>query len=96
MGGTWWIRENGESLRECALRELLEETNQIPDRIEFKGLMKIKLKSRKIEYGGLYSSDINDERAFKINEEANKIVFWDGTDDIGYICEIDEELLKYY
>lgn len=90
------IRENGESLRECALREMLEETNQIPDRLEFKGLMKFNLKNGKIEYGGLYSADIHEERAFQINEEANKIVFWDGIDDIGYICEIDKELLKYY
>ncbi|MGO4528559.1 NUDIX domain-containing protein [Paenibacillus sp. 2TAF8] len=44
--------EPGETLRECAIREMLEE--------------------------------------------AQKIIFWDGIKDIGYIDEIDKELLKYY
>lgn len=88
--------EPGETLRECAIREMFEETNQSPGRIEFKGLMKFKLRNGKIEYGGLFSADIENERPFLMNEEANKIIFWDGIKDIGYIDEIDKELLKYY
>jgi 8-oxo-dGTP diphosphatase len=90
------IIEQGESLRECATREMFEETNQTPERIEFRGLMKFKLKNGKTEYGGLFSADIEIERPFIINEEANKIIYWDGITDIGYIDEIDKELLKYY
>ncbi|WP_339322135.1 NUDIX domain-containing protein [Paenibacillus sp. FSL W8-0194] len=48
------IREPGETLRECVLREMLEETNQIPERIRFKGLMKFTLKTGKVEYAGLF------------------------------------------
>ncbi|MEC0243644.1 NUDIX domain-containing protein [Paenibacillus dokdonensis] len=88
--------EAGETLRECAIREMLEETNQIPERIEFKGLMKFTLKNGRVEYGGLFSADIELERPFLNNDEATKIIFWDGTEDIGYIDEIDKELLKYY
>lgn len=93
---TGGILEPGETLRECALREMLEETNQIPSRIEFKGLMKFILKNGKTEYGGLFSADIEIERPFIENNEANRIIFWNGTNDIGYINEIDKELLKYY
>ncbi|OZB96147.1 hypothetical protein CJP46_09545 [Paenibacillus sp. XY044] len=90
------MTEPGETLRECALREMLEETNQIPERMRFKGLMKFTLKSGKVEYGGLFSADIEVERPFIKNDEANKMIFWDGMKDIGYIDEIDMELLKYY
>lgn len=90
------LLEPGESLRECAIREMLEETNQTPVRIEFKGLMKFKLRTGKIEYGGLFCADIEEEMPFQMNEEANKIIFWGGIKDIGYIDEIDKELLKYY
>jgi len=90
------ICEQGESLRECALREMLEETNQIPDRTRFVGLMKIILKNGKTEYGVLFSAYIQQERPFEKNSEAGHIVWWDGQSDIGYIDEIDRELLNYY
>lgn len=93
---TGGILESGETLRECALCEMLEETNQIPSRIEFRGLMKFTLKNGKTEYGGLFSAQIDKERPFVKNNEVNSITFWNGTNDIGYINEIDRELLKYY
>jgi len=68
------ILEPGETLRECAIREMFEETNQSPVRIEFKGLMKFKLGTGKNEYGGLFIADIEEERPFQLNEEANKII----------------------
>jgi 8-oxo-dGTP diphosphatase len=90
------IMEKGETLRQCAEREMLEETNQIADKMEFLGLMKINLKNNKIEYGGLFSAYIKNERPFIKNEEANRIVFWNEADDIGYINEIDKKLLEYW
>ncbi|MFD0679635.1 MULTISPECIES: NUDIX domain-containing protein [unclassified Paenibacillus] len=88
--------EEGESLRECALREMLEETNQIPDKIQFMGLMKFVLASGRTEYGGLYCAFIEKERPFEENAEAKEIVFWDQAAPIGYIDEIDQQLLNYY
>lgn len=90
------LLEPGETLRECAIREMLEETNQIPGTIDFKGLMKFTLKNGKTEYGGLFSAYMDNERPFLENNEASKIIFWDESKDIGYINEIDKELLKYY
>ena len=93
---TGGILEPGETLRECAIREMLEETNQIPTRIEFRGLMKFTLMNGRTEYGGLFSAFIDNPRPFIENDEANSIIFWDGETDIGYINEIDRELLVYY
>jgi 8-oxo-dGTP diphosphatase len=90
------MMENGETMRECAMRELNEETNQIAKEMEFKGLMKFKLKNGKTEYGGLFSARIEKERPFIKNEETNKITFGNGEEDIGYINEIDKKLLEYY
>jgi 8-oxo-dGTP diphosphatase len=88
--------ENGETMRECAVREMKEEANQIAEEIEFRGLMKFKLKDGKTEYGGLFSAKIETERPFVENGETNKIIYWNGEEDIGYINEIDKKLLEYY
>ena len=90
------IIEPGETIRKCAEREMLEETNQIAEKMIFKGLMKLKFKNNRTEYGGLFSAYIKVERPFIINEETNKIIFWNGIEDIGYIDEIDKKLLEYY
>ncbi|WP_461257660.1 NUDIX hydrolase, partial [Treponema sp. R80B11-R83G3] len=66
------IIEEGESMRKCAEREMLEETNQIAQKLDFLGLMKFNLKNNKIEYGGLYRAFIENERPFIINDETNK------------------------
>jgi|SRR5690625_304908 len=91
------IIDKGETPKECAVRELFEETNQSVEHLTFKGLMKFKLKpDDRLEYGALYSGEILDVKPFQENEEAEKIVFWDQQSDIGYITEIDEKLLEYY
>ena len=90
------IIDNNETIRECVKRELLEETNQIAENLEFIGLMKFKLKTGKIEYGGLFKGTIIKERQFINNNESEKIIFWNGKDNIGYIDEIDQKLLEYY
>lgn len=91
------IIDDGETPRECAERELFEETNQSIKQLTFKGLMKFQLKpDDRLEYGALYSGEIVDVKPFKENKEAEQIVFWDHQSDIGYITEIDEKLLDYY
>jgi len=85
------------SLRDCAIRELEEETSQIVGVVKFVGMMKFKLKpDDRIEYGGLYAAEIVDFVKFQENEEATDILFWNGADDIGYINEIDEKLLEFW
>jgi len=90
------IKEDGETLRECALREMEEESNQRPTELKFMGLMKFELHNGKIEYGGLFTAWIQETRPFIPNTEADKILFWNGQDDFGRIDEIDRFLLSYY
>ncbi|KRG11074.1 NUDIX domain-containing protein [Lederbergia galactosidilytica] len=89
--------DEGESPRECAERELYEETNQSIEHLQFKGLMKFKLKpDDRLEYGALYSGEIKEITAFQANEEAEEIVFWDKKSKFSNIDEIDAALLEYY
>ena len=92
-GGT---REDGESPRECALRELAEETGQKVTDADFRGVMEFRLQpDNKTEFGALYRATLTELQPFKANSEAKKIVFWDGVSDIGEVDRIDVELLKY-
>ncbi len=91
------VREKDESARECAIRELYEETNQKVETLAFKGLMKFQLKpDNRLEYGALFSCEITTLQPFEENDEAAEIIFWDKTEKIGYIDEIDAKLLDYY
>ena len=58
--------------------------------------MKFKLKTGKTEYGGLFKGKITKEKQFININESEKIIFWNGIDNIGYIDEIDQKLLEYY
>ena len=60
--------EKGETMKICAEREMIEETNQIAEKIEFMGLMKFKFKNNKTEYGGLFKAFITQERPFLRNK----------------------------
>ena len=56
----------------------------------------LKILTKIIEYGGLFKGKIIKERQFINNNESEKIIFWNGKDNIGYIDEIDQKLLEYY
>ena len=90
------IREAGESPRECALRELEEETGQKVTDAEFRGVMEFRLQpDRRTEFGALYRAVLAELRPFTPNSEASEIVWWDGVSVIGEIDRIDAELLRY-
>ncbi|WP_062104488.1 NUDIX domain-containing protein [Bacillus niameyensis] len=91
------IIDPGETARECAERELMEETNQTVPALTFKGLMKFRLKpDDRLEYGALYSGELTNLQLFSKNDEAEQIILWDTKTNIGYIDEIDEKLIEYY
>lgn len=88
--------DEGETCRECAIREMLEETNQTPSSIVFNGLMKFTLHNGNTEYGGLFSVRLKQLAEFTMNNEAVKIALWNGLDEFSNINEIDKKLLEYY
>jgi len=87
--------EKTETPRECALRELKEETNQEINNLVFKGIMKFQLKPNNgIEYGTLYYGELNNFIPFNENEEIKNIKLWDKKEIIK-IDEIDKKLLDF-
>ncbi|SDX37512.1 hypothetical protein SAMN05518855_10131 [Paenibacillus sp. CF384] len=81
------------------VRELYEETSQTLRNAVFKGLMKFDLQPsfhgpRRIEYGALFYGELDDFVAFIPNDEAESIVLWDGSSDIGDIEGIDRKLIE--
>jgi 8-oxo-dGTP diphosphatase len=94
------IIEEGETAKQCVIRELFEETNQKIDEVSFKGLMKFRLQPsfhgpERTEYGALFSGQLRHLDDFVENEEARSIILWDGTSDIGQIEEIDKKLIEF-
>lgn len=88
--------EKGETPREAAIRELFEETHQKVDYLEFKGLFKKERPSGEIVYTAIYYT-IKDKIAEFIEndlDENDKIMLWDLKEDIGYVDEIDLEIIK--
>lgn len=93
------VIEPGETARECAIRELAEETNQACSRLAFQGLMKFELQPsfhgpHRLEYGALFQGELEQLADFEANEEAGAIVLWDGAADIGPMAMIDRKLIE--
>ncbi|MDR6552596.1 NUDIX domain-containing protein [Paenibacillus qinlingensis] len=94
------IIEEGESAKQCVIRELFEETNQKLEEVDFKGLMKFRLKPsfhgpERTEFGALFSGQLCQLDDFIENEEARAIILWDGSSHIGQIGEIDKKLIEF-
>jgi len=59
-------REENETPKVCAIRELYEETGQSVSEIEFKGLLKVKnLTSDEIKYNPVYFTTLENSNHFK-------------------------------
>ena len=87
--------EPSESPKSCAIRELFEETNQVVNHFEYKGLFKIYDKNNcQFRYRIAYYAEVDDLCEFKENDEMSQIKLWDLVDDIGYFDEVDLKMLK--
>lgn len=89
-------REEGETEKECAIRELYEETGQnIPD-LDFLGLLKLKNSfNGEIKYNPVYSASVAQLQPFIENEEVTEVKLWSLEETIGVIDEIDLKLLEF-
>ena len=86
-------RNAGESLRDCARRELLEESAQTPSKLCFKALAEVIRPSGLKKYTSLYLTHLNHLGPFAGTSEWQRIHLWDLKEDIGYIDEIDREFV---
>ena len=100
--------ETGETMRECIIRECLEEIG-LPDLpMEYIGLMHLNLMpdyfstEHREEYGGLYGIKLQPEDLQKIEkyrldrEEIERVALLSDIDVNERIAGIDRELLNYY
>ncbi|GLX65661.1 NUDIX domain-containing protein [Paenibacillus glycanilyticus] len=88
-------REINESAEECAKRELFEETGQVVHEMDLMGLLKVRKADGLVKCNPIYFAELDCIVPFKENDETDKIIFWDLTEDIGYIDEVDKEVLKW-
>ena len=94
------VIEAGETPRQCALRELREETLQTVDEATFLGLMKFHLQPEfqspeRVEYGALFAGVTERVAAFHETEETAGIAWRDAQESTGCINEIDRKLMEY-
>lgn len=86
--------EEGEAPRDCAIRELYEETCHEVQNLEFRGLVKIyDSRKEKVKYQALYCVKISKLQTFQENEEMDKIILWDLKDNIGEFDEVDKKII---
>ncbi len=86
--------EDGESARDCAFRELYEETNQTVESLEFKAALKFHDGHRNSTFfSALFSGQLSSPAAFHCNDEISQITFWEWGTDIGYTDEIDTAVM---
>lgn len=89
-------RESNETSKECAIRELYEETGQYVTNLVFKGLIKVKNTfNGHFKYNPVYFTTIEKLHPFKENEETSEIKLWDLNEEIGFIDSVDIKVLDY-
>ena len=83
--------EQGESPKECAIRECREESNQNISDLKFIGIAKYTGMNAAIYYTFLY-----DERTFIENDEIKEIRWWKPGEEIAEIDEESRKLIEFY
>ena len=87
--------EKGETARQAAYRELLEETHQGDLALKFKGLFKVTDSHGKQKYQAVFLGEKEALEPFTCSEgdEMSEIRLWDLKEDIGYVDELDAAIV---
>ncbi len=86
-------RELNESPKECAIRELCEETGQKVENLAFQGLAKIRnLETQRVKYNPVYFCKVSHLTSFIPNDEMERITLWDLSSDIGPVDHVDLQI----
>ena len=89
-------REANETPKDCAIRELYEETGQRVLNMEFKGLLKVKnVINGVIKYNPIYFTTLEKLQPFRKNNETSEIRLWDLEEKIGHIDEVDLKIFDF-
>jgi 8-oxo-dGTP diphosphatase len=75
--------EIGETVKDCAIREALEETCQHITDVKFRGIFKLYLKYHdRCEYGALYEATYDELLPFTVNNESDRLTLWHPDDTL--------------
>ncbi len=85
----------GETARQCAVRELKEESGQKVASLRWRAAIGIEV-GTKISYGALYCADIDTPSSFRSNSEIDCVGYWPASSLPPGISAIDRALLAYY
>ncbi|WP_083573615.1 NUDIX hydrolase [Rossellomorea aquimaris] len=89
-------REGDETAKECAARELYEETGQVVSDLQFSGLLKSKnIKTGEVKYNPVYVTALEKLQPFIENEETSEIRLWDLKEEIGDLDMVDIRILDF-
>ncbi|WP_371932615.1 GrpB family protein [Bacillus carboniphilus] len=89
-------REENETPKECAIRELYEETGQYVTHVAFKGLMKsVRTLNGEIRLNPIYFAEVSELQPFIENDETSKIKLWNLKDDIGVVDSVDIKIFDF-
>ncbi|WP_404443182.1 NUDIX hydrolase [Sutcliffiella horikoshii] len=89
-------REGRETPKECAIRELFEETGQMVSDLTFKGLLKSqKAISGEFKFNPVYFSEMKKLQPFIENGETSEIRLWDLKEKLGYFDSVDIRIFDY-
>lgn len=87
--------EVGESVRECAVRELFEESGQVARELKLNGIINISTDEGKTVQGALFSGVLDEIRPFEPNAEIAGMMLWDGESPLR-ITPINKKLLALF
>ncbi len=89
-------REGAETPKECAVRELYEETGQRAADLTFEGLLKVRNEQTgQVKFNPVYSGVIDRLQPFLENEETTKIKLWDLKEAIGPFDRVDLKIFDF-
>ncbi|KYG59462.1 NUDIX domain-containing protein [Planococcus maritimus] len=89
-------REGQETSKECAIRELYEESGQQLEDLEFKGLLKLQhTDTQEIKYNPVFLGTVEKLKPFIPNDETTEMKLWDTKEEIGVLDEMDIKILDY-
>jgi 8-oxo-dGTP diphosphatase len=76
-------RDEGETPREAALREVAEETGEQLESLEYLGVVRIRLAADgREELGAIYQSHVDRPHPFVPNDEIEKLTWWNPADPL--------------
>ena len=86
----------GETVADCARRELYEESGQSAEGLQFAGLACLRRPSGETKFTAVYSTVLSKLKSFKENEEWSKIRLWDMDTPIGDYDHADFQIAECF